>query len=748
MKHSVRRHLRFALLLFTSAAACAQGAVRLASAGVSFTAEAQGTRYGFATGSKAIVFPSPKAGILLNGKAVTLEAGAACTSSPCTVRGTSSDSEHLTLRVTVEPHHATLTATPEHPGSEIRFVTAGAAPAYGLADHAVEQKTLSTRLNKQYDTEQSGFQDDHFLSGQGQTRLVSNFVIYPKQGFAELLIDPGTKIVHTSAEEIVQGVAAGSSIGDTPHASVTLHYFFGTPHDIYKGYLDARNNAGYRVMMPKYEAFGIGWEAFGALGWETNAKTDTDSIDHYLQLGYPLRWVVIGSGFWPAQPDSMHETTSFGLWDHEKYPDPRGMVQHFKDEKLTVMLGLRITFITTGPYAAEGVAKGYFLKDASGNAMAYTGGWPKMPYYLLNAHDPATLEWYMGLVRKWQDYGISGWKEDFYGYGMYPLRDDKVDPTNDGLMAQHQLLIERNGYLSSNGDTHRINDFNWNQNQDRGPVNALAFAYSGFPFVYPDIVGGTFGENHFSTARTPRMETYMQRNAEWAALHASMGMGEPPWTFDAKTAAIMLKSAQLHDRIAPYLFSNARRSVADGYPWTMTPLPIAFPDDAGVYGRENATDRGYEWLIGDSLLATPVYGDDYETATARDIYLPAGTWMDYDTGQLYEGRQTLKNFALPAGKTPLFVGGSGIVLEKQPGPIDAPVLAAIYPLGQRNASSTLTLPASAQPFTVSVEAAPREMWASPTVTDRNGKPVATAVHGRALTFQPIPGESYTVRPAK
>ena len=61
------------------------------------------------------------------------------------------------------------------------------------------------------------------------------------------------------------------------------------------------------------------------------------------------------------------------------------------------------------------------------------------------------------------------------------------------------------------------NDFNYNQNQDRGPVNALAFAYSAFPFVYPDIVGGTFGEQRFSAERTLRMETYMMRNAQWAA---------------------------------------------------------------------------------------------------------------------------------------------------------------------------------------------------------------------------------------
>ena len=147
----------------------------------------------------------------------------------------------------------------------------------------------------------------------------------------------------------------------------------------------------------------------------------------------------------------------------------------------------------------------------------------------------------MGLVAKWKAYGVDGFKEDFYGFGPYDLRDDKVDPINKRLMAEGDDLIERNGYLASNGDIHRINDFNYDQDQDRGPVNSLALAYSGLPLVYPDIVGGTFGEKRFNTGETPAMGAYMMRNAQWAALHSSMSMGQPPWTFkNAQVGEVML----------------------------------------------------------------------------------------------------------------------------------------------------------------------------------------------------------------
>jgi|SRR6187402_148007 len=724
--------LAIALLSGLAASAQTGQTIKLSSGNLIFEVNRKGFRYSFTIDGKSVVSADPVAGLMLAGSPVNLDPQSTCSAPTCVLNGSSAIGGTVKITVTLSAHHAELVAEPAHPGEEVRFVTAGAAPAYGLADHAVEQKKFSTLANKQFNTDVSGFSDDTFLSGQGLTRLVSNFVIYPKQNFAALLIDPFTKIVHTSQEQIVQGVAHAG-------AKVPMHYFFGDPHQIYAEYLKARNVAGFKVMMPKYEAFGVGWEAFGALGWETNAKTDRESIDRYLAEGYPLKWIVIGSGFWPAPPE-MHETTSFGLWDKEKYPDPKALMQHFHDEKLKTMLGLRITFITTGPYSKEGVEKGYFIKK-DGQPQIFRGGWPKMPYYLLEAHKPEALDWYMELVKKWNDYGVDGYKEDFYGYDGYSLRDDKVDPTNDRLMEDNKLIIERNGYLSSNGDLHRINDFNYNQDQDRGPVNSLALAYAGFPLVYPDIVGGTFGENHFSTQRTAKMETYMMRNAQWAALHSSMGMGEPPWSFAPKVAKVMLDSAKLHARFAPYLFSNARKFATDGYPWTMTPLPIAFPDDPKAYGRENATERGYEWMIGDAVLATPLYGQDYESATTRDIYLPKGQWMDFDTGKLYSGGQTLKSFALPAGKTPLFIGGSGVTLEE----IEGKVVACIYPVAQ-DAIVSQTLPDSPKAFSVHVRGLPAGTpWKGIHVTSSKGVEVQAVPALRGFSFTPKAGESYEVR---
>ncbi|MCP5115115.1 MAG: hypothetical protein GY953_30150, partial [bacterium] len=400
--------------------------------------------------------------------------------------------------------------------------------------------------------------------------------------------------------------------------------------------------------------------------------------------------------------------------------------------------GLRISFIVGGPFSAEGVEKGYFLKE-NGEAKIFEINWPKSPCYLLDAHNPEAVRWYLGLVRKWTDYGVDGFKEDLYGYHKYRLRDDKIDPVNAAQMRAGQYVMGRNAYIGSPADLHRIDDFNHNQNQDRGPINSAAIAYSGFPLVYPDIVGGTFAQRLFNITPTPRLRTYIMRNAQWASVHPSMSMGQPPWTFDdPKVEQVILKAAQLHDRLHPYFYSQAVRWHRDGYPWPFAPLPVAFPDDPRVHGRENATVRGYQWMIGDALLAVPLYGDDYETAQSRDIYLPAGNWMDYDTGDEYEGPQLLKSFLLPAGKTPLFVGGAGIVIERR----GEALVCRVYPVADR--AETMFWHRDAKTASrIRVEVAD---WDAPKVSEAaTGREVEAQRHHYAWEFPLEGGTDYEVR---
>ena len=641
------------------------------------------------------------------------------------------DGISATVTVKLTPHRTSLSVKPTDDGTyRILARTAGlASPAYGLGDHGGSGRLTATVNDYVNDDLRSG------TVGPRSMRLISNFVIFPQNGVAAVNIEPGRKVVRVTEPELAQG---SRDVREMP----TLAYFFGTPKEIYADYLALRNEGPVKFYRPKYAFFGVGWEAFGALAWDTNEKTVYENVTKYLDAGYPLTWMVVGSGFWPRHEPRFLATTSFGMWDVNLYPRPKEFIEQFRKRGLTFIIGLRIAFITDGPFADEGVRGGYFIKDENGQAKVFKIAFPKSPAYLLDAQNSAAIDWYIGLCQKWLDYGVDGFKEDLFGYSKYVLRDDKVDPIHAKLMVKGVFIMGRNGYLGSPADLHRYEDFNFNQDQDRGPINGLAFAYSGFPYVYPDIIGGTQIKT-FPKVDDPKLRVYLMRYAQYAAVNPSMSVGYGPWnTKDPQTEKVVLEAAKLHGRLHPYIYSAAVDASVDGFPHPHAPLPLMYPNDKNVYGRENNDARGYQWMIGPSLMATPLYGDDYATATTRDVYLPAGTWIDYNTGESHLGPKLLRGFAIPVEKTPLFVGGAGVVVEKDGDALHA----RVYPVASQ---STYVFRDQKGDVSSKIEVKVAD-WKGDKVTVReaDGKAVDAKPARHALDFVLEPGKSYVVTDGK
>ena len=578
-------------------------------------------------------------------------------------------------RVEIRPmaNRIKFSVTPKEEGIyAILLRTAGVAPVYGLSDHG--------SLGRE-STEISGFASDYMgaRTAEWEThregRLISNFVIHPQQGLAGVNVEPRKKIVRFTKDEASHGSSASRELA-------AMYYLVGDPKTVYQELQEVRQAEGYPFCKPKYDLFGVGWEAFGALGWTTSAKTVEENITTYLDLGYPLSWMVIGSGFWPSGSSELWGTTSFGMWDKQKYPEPEVFLKRMEERGLTTLIGLRIAFRKGNPFAKEAQTKGFLITDEKGEPKVFSDrGWDS---YLLNFEDPKAVDWYIAQCQKWIDAGVDGFKEDLMFFLDGLERDDKVDEVNRRLMANGVTVMLRNNYLGSPGDLHRYNDFNFYESQDRGPINGLCLSYSGFPYVYPDIVGGTkvWTEMEKNNVSPEVVATYMMRYAEYAAVHPSMSFGYGPWSLGRKDVVeITREAALLHQRLQPYIYSYALKVAETGFPYTMTPLPLAYPDDPTVYGLANSKRRSYQWLLGESLMAVPLYGDDYATAQTRDVYLPEGRWIDYDTGEVYTGPTTLKEFPLPIGKTPLFVGGKGIVVEEEFGRL----LAYVHPIQNETA---------------------------------------------------------------
>jgi len=85
---------------------------------------------------------------------------------------------------------------------------------------------------------------------------------------------------------------------------------------------------------------------------------------------------------------------------------------------------------------------------------------------------------------------------------------------------------------------------------------------------------------------------------------------------------------RLRMRFVPYLYQAYREYEQYGKP-VFRGLVMDYPEDVNTY------DCDLEYMMGDSVLVAPLV----EGETERSIYLPAGKWHDFHTGQVYEGGQ-------------------------------------------------------------------------------------------------------------
>lgn len=727
--------------------------VRIDAGAWAMTVDRAGFRYGFERGDANIAPAHPTTGLLLGADAAELCAAVSADLVTADAGGVAfsvrfSNGRTATVEVGVRAASADIRVVPDGgAGSVIRAQLAGGMnPAYGLGDLGGWRSSLNAYgvKNLDYYAQQS--------SGTTEQRFVSNFAVFPDRGLAQVAFDRGRLAVQIDGAATLLGVTGERMDG--------LHYFFGDMETIYGAYKEARGAAGYLDSRPDYTFFGVGYESYGALGYNTNQATITQSVTDYLAKGFPISWAVTGSGFWPYVGSAQGTTSSFGMWG-EKYPDPDAYKRFFADNGIALILGLRQSFpalpadggtydpAKDGPYVQEALDAGYFLADADGKALSFsTISFPSGRVYLIDPDNAEAVAWFVEHERLWE---ADGFKEDhmFNATANQTFAmNDLVNRVDEALDADGALMMVRNSAYSVPGSILRINDTDYNQgtgDRDRTVINGLAYAASGQANYYPDIVGGRIMADLATNADKQR---YLARNAMYAAMSPSMSFGNEPWVMsDASLVDATLTAAQWHAEYQPYIYAAAIASYESGYPYTATPLPIAYPTDAATYELVSKSAKQYEWMLGTSLLVAPLYGADATTATARDVYLPAGEWMDIETGETFTGPTTLTAYPQPFGKIPAFVGGDGVLVHE----VDGALRARVFPMAAEGTSYTTVGDDGTTTGAIRVETAAMSDVAGREVVVRDGSgaeiaATVDAVTG-ALEFPIRYGQRYVVADA-
>jgi len=707
----------------------------------SITIAGPGFRFEVTTPAGVALPAHPTSGLSFLGSAADGWERIRCAGNTTTWRITNSAGQNALTTLVAGPHVLAFTVTLENGRSgNISMRTASPGPAaYGLGDLGAFWPNANLTAS----------QRSYVIQHNGHThRWLSSFLVFPQQGAAGACFDRKDGSVSIGPDYYEMANRATNE--------QTFYFFVGSMEEIYAAWREIRIAKGYPGVAPKMDGFELGFETWDLLKWNTRASTCQSAIQEFLDHGYIIRWAVTGSGFWrdDGAAGTSGTTTSFGDYNLDKYPQtqpplPPDFAGWCASNEIRWLIGQRINFVPEdGPHMApkpsengailfetsigtdEGLENGYFLKDTSGNLVKQASTvFPSVACYLLDGNVPGATAWFKALYDRW---GVDGIKEDT----MMSTPDHTIFNAPMRAIAEGgDLVIARCGAYSSPGTLTRVNDTSGASSMTlRCPINYLQYAASAVPNVYSDSVGFGGMRNVTSTIR----------HAWLLALTAGMAVSDTPWNrgWSDSDQTKLKKAIDFHYELGPYLHSCAVDSHATGFPHTMTPLPIAFPDDEKTYNLASSESRQFEWMIGPSLLAVPLLHANYGSSSLMNVYLPAGTWIDIETGKVHTGPTTLTDFDMPLDKTPVFVGGKGIFVRRISATL--PLKAVIYPVAAGGSSYTFTYPDGHSTSTIVNN---NTGWSAKSlqITDAtDGTPIpfdVDAITG-AISFDLTPGHDY------
>ena len=480
---------------------------------------------------------------------------------------------------------------------------------------------------------------------------------------------PGAFDVARESDTLVDvsfGTAEDSAEG------LAFHLFTAdAPLDIFRPYFEVTGYPGVPAM----------W-AYGPLLWRDEHRDQAQVLDDIQQI---RTLDLATSGIWFDRPYASGVNTFD--WDPTKFSDPTAMLQALH------AAGLRYA-IWQAPYVAP--AGNQDPAPAQNAYATQMGFFPPVTGVTVNQWgkpidftNPAAYAWWkMNLETYTRGFGVEGFKLDYgedivlgISGGRVPWQfadgSDERTMHYGYTMLYHQIhrealggegfLLTRTGRWGdqTRGVTIWPGDLDADLSRLGDPISgestravgglptALAFGIglsaSGFPFYASDTGG--------YRRSPPNNETWLrwvEANAVWPAMQVGDSSSEMPWEFTAangRTTAsldIYRRYARLHMRLFPYVWTYAQQMRSGGRP-IVRPVGLAYPEL-----DQHPADQ---YLLGDSILSAPVITAGQ---TARDVWLPPGTWLDWWTGAPREGGMK-HTVDAPLDTLPLFLRAGGIV---------------------------------------------------------------------------------------
>ena len=431
-----------------------------------------------------------------------------------------------------------------------------------------------------------------------------------------------------------------------------------TPEEILKSY---RMLTGFPQMPPLW-SFGI-WMSrmtyFSAD--EVNAICDRLRLEHY-----PCDVIHLDTGWF--RTDWLCEWK----FNPERFPDPKGFIQHLKDNGFKVSLW-QLPYVAQGAEQIGEAKENKYISQPMQEEDSSTGGasnFSTLDYAgtIDFTYDEAT-RWYKNqLLKPLLDMGVKCIKTDFgenihmdhQYHSMEPERLNNIysllyqraayditkEVTGDGIVWARSAWAGCQRYpLHWGGDS--ASSWDGLAGSLKG---GLHFGLSGFAFWSHDVPGFHSIPDFMNS---PLDEQVYVRWTQFGVFSSHMRYHgtckREPWHYPA-IAPIVKRWWKLRYKLLPYIIEQSELACKSGYPMVRA-LLFHHPHDRQVWHIDD------EYYFGTDFLVCPVMNSH----NRRDIYLPEGLWVNFFTGERLQGARWYYNVEVPLDQMPVFVRPEAII---------------------------------------------------------------------------------------
>ncbi len=410
---------------------------------------------------------------------------------------------------------------------------------------------------------------------------------------------------------------------------VSYYLIVGTPKKIFAALNDL---SGHPQLFPKW-ALG-----FTNSQWGIDQQQLLDIVHTYRSKHIPIDNFTLDFDWKAWGEDNYGEFR----WNPVKFPDgPSG-----KLAKMLAREGIHLTGIMKPRIHVDTVQGRY----ASAHHLWFPGEntyddyFSHKPVRDIDFNDPAARAWFGDMTMKYAfAKGIVGWwndEADQINANNEPINDDTqfLNMQRSLYNAQRRVSdvrvwsINRNFWLGSQRYAYGM----WSGDIDTGFDNMAAQRERMLSAI--DVGETLWGMDGGGFNGNPTPENY----ARWIQfgaftpifrVHGQHNMLRQPWRYGAVAEKAATDAIRLRYSLIPYIYSYFRQAHVSGV-GLVRPLIFDWPQDPKVRNDIDA------WMFGDWLMVSPVVSQGIKS---KSIYLPAGEWIDWNTGKRHVGGRTIEH---------------------------------------------------------------------------------------------------------